>query len=110
MKNQIKLDNINLIKALLNEGNKNEFNQEPDKVWAVCYEFYKFYLVYKDELQNNFDKHLKEIINQIIETEDKREEAIKNAASDELREFPVFCITAFANAYNNYKEKENEVY
>ena len=109
MKDQIKLDNINLIKALLNEGNKKEFNLAPQKVWAVCYEFYKFYSVYKDELQNNFNEHLKETISKIIEA-DNGKEIIKDAANDELREFPLFCITAFANAYNNYKEEENEIY
>ena len=95
MKDQIKIDNINLIKALLNEGNKKEFNQEPEKVWAVCYEFYKFYSVYKDELYSNFDKHIEETIDKV---------------EDPLCEFPLFCITAFGNAYNNYKQKENEVY
>jgi len=95
MKNQIKLDNINLIKALLNEGNKKEFNQDPKKVWALSYEFYKFYSVYKDELYNNFDKHIEETIDKV---------------KDPLCEFPLFCITAFANSYNNYKEKENETY
>ena len=55
MKNQIKLDNINLIKALLNEGNKKEFNQTPENVWAVCYEFYKFFEVYKDELKHQYE-------------------------------------------------------
>ena len=68
MKNQIKLDNINLIKALLNEGNKKEFNQTPENVWAVCYEFYKFFEVYKDELKQNHEIYLKETIDKIIET------------------------------------------
>ena len=95
MKDQVKLDNINLIKALLNEGNKKEFNQNPKKVWALSYEFYKFYSVYKDELYNNFDKHIEETIDKV---------------KDPLCEFPLFCITAFANAYQNYKKKEDEVY
>ena len=55
MKNQIKLDNINLIKALLNEGREKEFNQDPQKVWDVVYEFYKFFEVYKDELKQNHE-------------------------------------------------------
>jgi|11BtaG_2_1085332.scaffolds.fasta_scaffold71752_1 DNA-binding transcriptional regulator GbsR (MarR family) len=101
MKNQIKLDNINLIKALLNEGNKKEFNQTPENVWAVCYEFYKFFEVYKDELKENHEIYLKETIDKIIET---------NETPNSYHEFPLFCLTAFANSYNNYKEKENEVY
>lgn len=95
MKNQIKLDNINLIKALLNEGKEKEFNQDPENVWDVVYEFYKFYEVYKDELYNNFDKHIEETIDKV---------------KDPFCEFPLFCITAFGNAYSNYKEKENEIY
>ena len=95
MKNQIKLNNINLIKALLNEGREKEFNQDPQKVWAVSYEFYKFYSVFKDELHKNFDKHIEETIDKV---------------KDPLCEFPLFCLTAFANSYNNYKEKEDEVY
>ena len=95
MKNQIKLNNINLIKALLNEGNEKEFNQSPEKLWAVSYEFYKFYSVYKDELYTNFDKHIEATIDKV---------------NDPLCEFPLFCITAFANAYDNYKLKEDETY
>ena len=101
MTKQIKLDNINLIKALLNEGRKKEFNQEPEKVWDVVYEFYKFFEVYKDELKQNHELYLKETIDKIIET---------NKIPNEFEEFPLFCITAFANSYNNYKEKENEIY
>ena len=41
---QIKYDNINLIKAILNEGREKEFNLKPDKVFNVAYEFYKFYI------------------------------------------------------------------
>jgi len=95
MKNQIKLDNINLIKALLNEGNKKEFNENPNKIWAISFEFYKFYSVYKDELHNNFDKHIEQTLDKV---------------DDPLCEFPLFCITAFANAYDNYKQKENGTY
>lgn len=101
MKNQIKLDNINLIKALLNEGRKKEFNQDPNNLWDVVYEFYKFYEVYKDELKENHELYLKETIDKIIET---------NKTPNEFEEFPLFCLTAFANSYSNYKEKENEVY
>ena len=101
MKDQIKLDNINLIKALLNEGNKKEFDLPPDKVWAVCYEFYKFFEVYKDELKENYEDYLKEILNGIIETKE---------TPKGYQDFPLFCITAFANSYSNYKDKENEVY
>ena len=101
MKNQIKLDNINLIKALLNEGKEKEFNQDPNKVWDVVYEFYKFYEVYKDELKQNHEMYLKNIIDEIIETKE---------TPNDYEEFPLFCLTAFANSYSNYKEKENEIY
>ena len=101
MKDQIKSDNINLIKALLNEGRKKEFNQDPEKVWDVVYEFYKFFEVYKDELKQNHEAYLKKTINEIIETKE---------TPKEFTEFPLFCITAFANSYNNYKEKQNEIY
>lgn len=101
MKNQIKLDNINLIKALLNEGNKKEFNQTPENVWDVVYEFYKFYEVYKDELKQNHELYLKDTIDEIIQT---------NETPNNYEEFPLFCLTAFANSYNNYKQKEDEIY
>ena len=101
MKNQIKLDNITLIKALLNEGREKEFNQDPDKVWDFFYEFYKFIEVYKDELKQNHELYLKDTIDEIIQT---------NETPNNYTEFPLFCLTAFANSYNNYKEKEDEVY
>ena len=92
-KNQIKLDNINLIKALLNQGVKKEFNQEPKKVWGVGYEFYKFCEVFEQEL---FKKYCLDRSNKNMDFN--------------IKYFPAFCFGEFANAYNNYKEKQNEVY
>ena len=90
MINKIKINDNNLIKALLNEGRKKEFNLNPEKVWGISYEFYKFYSVFKDDLYNNFDKHIEKTIDKV---------------KDPLCEFPLFCITAFATSYDEYKNK-----
>ena len=80
--------NNNLMKALLNEGIQKEFNLHPDKVWGMSYEFYKFYECFKDKLYKNFDKHIEDTIDKV---------------ADPLCEFPLFCITAFATSYEEYK-------
>jgi len=82
------MKNNNLMKALLNEGIQKEFNLHPDKVWGMSYEFYKFYECFKDKLYKNFDKHIEDTIDKV---------------ADPLCEFPLFCITAFATSYEEYK-------
>ena len=82
------MKNNNLMKALLNEGIKKEFNLHPNKVWGMSYEFYKFYECFKDKLYKNFDKHIEDTIDKV---------------ADPLSEFPLFCITAFATSYEEYK-------
>ena len=94
------MKNNNLTKALLNEGLEKEFNIDPEKVWEVSYEFHKFYEFYKDTLKENYSEHLKEILNDIIETGE--------VEVDPLCEYPLFCLTAFATSYNEYKEKDDE--
>jgi len=93
---QIKYDNINLIKAILNEGREKEFNLKPDKVFNVAYEFYKFYEVFQDELLINWAKDV------------SKNKELKS--SYHAGHFPLYCFTAFATSYNNYKNKEDEVY
>jgi uncharacterized HAD superfamily protein len=85
------MKNNNLMKALLNEGRQKEFNLHPDKVWGMSYEFYKFYECFKDKLYKNFDKHIEDTIDKV---------------ADPLCEFPLFCITAFATSYEEYKNNK----
>lgn len=82
------MKNNNLMKALLNEGIQKEFNLHPDKVWDMSYEFYKFYECFKDKLYKDFDKHIEDTIDKV---------------ADPFCEFPLFCITAFATSYEEYK-------
>lgn len=89
---QIKFDNINLIKAILNEGRKKEFNLKPNKVFNVAYEFYKFWNIFKDEIFKNWAKDV------------LKNKELKNT------DFPLYAFTAFATSYNNYKNKEDEIY
>jgi len=66
-----------------------ELNITEDEISIVGYEFYKFFITFKDELHKNHERDL-------------QDPAIK---FDDFMEFPVYCFAAFTTSYLEYKDK-----
>ena len=66
-----------------------ELNITEDDISTVGYEFYKFFMTFKDELHKNHERDL-------------QDPAIK---FDDFMEFPVYCFAAFTTSYLEYKDK-----
>lgn len=68
-----------------------ELNITETEISTVGYEFYKFFMTFKDELYKNHERDLQDPANKF----------------DDFMEFPVYCFGAFTTAYLEY-QKENK--
>ena len=67
-----------------------ELNITESEISTVGYEFYKFFMAYKDELYKNHERDLQDPANKF----------------DDFMEFPVYCFGAFTTSYLEYKQKD----
>jgi hypothetical protein len=66
-----------------------ELNITEDEISTIGYEFYNFFMTFKDELYKNHESDLQDPANKF----------------DDFMEFPVYCFAAFTRSYLEYKDK-----
>ena len=74
----------------MRETKEPELQIEDEQLYLVGHEFYKFFMVFKDELYKNHERDLQDPANKF----------------DDFMEFPVYCFAAFTTSYLEYKQKD----
>lgn len=74
----------------MRETKEPELQINEEQLISVGYEFYKFFITFKDELYKNHERDLQDPANKF----------------DDFMEFPVYCFGAFTSSYLEYKQKD----